>query len=92
MAICKKLSAHKKLVKPRAEIDWNPTIDYSKCNGCQICVHFCPKNVYAVTDQKPVVKSPTSCVLLCSRCMQKCPNKAIRFPDKADYVQYISYR
>ncbi len=92
MTLCQKIRAHKVLLKPRAEIDWNPTINYSKCNGCQICVEFCPKNVYEIEEGVPVVKRPTACVLLCSKCMRKCPNTAIQFPKKADYIGYIVYK
>ena len=33
-------------------------IDSDWCKGCEICVHFCPKNVLALSkDSKAIVKN-----------------------------------
>ncbi|MGM0366815.1 MAG: 4Fe-4S binding protein [Actinomycetota bacterium] len=31
---------------PRNEIDWFSAIDYQKCDGCGVCIEFCPNGVY----------------------------------------------
>jgi len=34
----------------RDKIDWNPTIDYAKCDFCMECTKFCPHQVFEVRE------------------------------------------
>ncbi len=67
---------------PRDQIQWYPTIDFSKCTGDQVCLQFCPHAVYRwdATANQPVVASPYNCVVACSHCVSICPPGAISFP------------
>ena len=79
------------LLKPRADIEWFPTIDAKSCTGCQLCVDFCFKRVFALTEGKASVAQPYECVVLCSGCIPKCPQQAISFPNREDFEQFVAY-
>ena len=94
MSLMKEINARRHFVKPREEIPWNPSIDNDKCNGCGVCMNFCPKKVF-ITDEitnKPEVMHPSECVFLCDGCVSKCKNVAISFPDKKFFVKYIYFK
>ncbi|MDZ7612265.1 MAG: ferredoxin family protein [Candidatus Moranbacteria bacterium] len=65
---------------PRSSIDWYPTIDKNKCITCLICVKFCKKGVFTVSENKPKVINPKNCVVGCRGCDAKCPVGAISHP------------
>ncbi len=77
----------------REQIEWYPTIDPEKCSGCGICFEFCPKGCFSmVSDENKVqVSAPYECVVLCNKCMSKCPQGAISFPNKEDFEKYVIY-
>lgn len=87
----KKIAPRKRFIVPREELAWNPTIDEEKCINCNICYNFCPKSVYEKGENTPVVANPTKCVYLCTGCVKHCPEGAISFPDKEEYVKFIEY-
>ena len=68
---------------PRENIPWFPTIDAGRCTGCGICLDFCPHGVYEKGDGSPavVVRYPFHCVVGCNNCEDRCPERAIAFPD-----------
>ncbi len=68
---------------PREEIEWHPTIDYSKCSSCETCVKFCKRGVYTF-DDKPIVTNPNRCVVTCTGCKSQCKEGAISFPSLID--------
>jgi NAD-dependent dihydropyrimidine dehydrogenase PreA subunit len=77
---------------PRNQIEWYPTIDYQKCQSCQVCLEFCPKGVFTRDDEgRVVVAHPYECVMLCSGCEIKCPQGAISFPDRKEFYKYVYY-
>ncbi len=58
-------------------------IDSEKCKGCELCIHFCPKNVIAIDDSKtngkgyhPAAPLNEGCVG-CLSCAMMCPDCAI---------------
>ncbi len=67
---------------PREEVPWFPTIMEELCDGCRICLDFCPFGVYEYDDKTNKVKvaNPYYCEVGCSICAVKCEPKAILFP------------
>jgi len=63
---------------------WSPTIDYSKCTNCTICLLACGNKVFSWSNSqnKVVVQVPTNCVLGCTSCLKLCPSEAIYFPEE----------
>ncbi|MEW6530225.1 MAG: ferredoxin family protein [Thermodesulfobacteriota bacterium] len=51
-------------------------IDREKCDGCGLCVDFCPVKVFAIVDSQPVVARPAACYD-CETCVDLCPKQAI---------------
>lgn len=61
------------------------TVIPERCKGCEFCVHFCPKNCLAMSEDftakgyhYPLVKRPKDCIG-CDRCTMVCPDFAIFF-------------
>jgi len=71
-----------KLDFPREEVEWYPRIDYDKCISCGSCLDFCPHDVYAIEEEKVVVKNPYNCVVGCQGCQKVCEQEAISFPSR----------
>jgi len=67
---------------PRNKIPWYPTIDYEKCVSCGKCVDYCKLGTYEFEQKdgknRPVVKNPNNCVVLCTGCDSICPYGAIK--------------
>lgn len=77
---------------PREKIDWNPRIDYDKCNYCMECEKFCPHNVFEVREgeeKKLIVKNPDNCVVFCRACGKTCGIDALSFPNKSETTKMI---
>ena len=75
---------------PRELIDWFPTINYTKCNGCGDCVKFCAHGVYEKQGDKIIVKNPKNCVVFCQACLKMCPVEgAMVFQPKKDVLKQI---
>ena len=70
---------------PREQIPWHPTVDESKCTGCQVCVAFCSHGTYEFDEEKSQAKvaHPNNCVVGCTGCESQCPAGAISFPPLA---------
>lgn len=68
----------------REEIAWYPTVDQTKCIGCELCFVTCGRLVYEVDHEakKALVAEPYKCMVGCSTCGNICPTNAISFPDK----------
>ncbi|MCD6334175.1 MAG: ferredoxin family protein [Candidatus Latescibacteria bacterium] len=87
----KRLRKKRRLTLPREEIPWYPAIEAAKCDGCGICLDFCPKTVFSLDPAggKVLVTAPYCCVVLCRGCERRCPNQAISFPDRKDFERYV---
>lgn len=68
---------------PREEIEWNPTVDQTKCIGCGMCFLSCGKKVfdYDKNTKKVTVSRPKECMVGCTSCSVWCVFDAITFPD-----------
>lgn len=69
---------------PREEIPWFPTIEEDLCNGCRVCLEFCPYSVFEWDDETETVTvaDPYNCYVGCSTCASKCKPGAIVFPPR----------
>jgi NAD-dependent dihydropyrimidine dehydrogenase PreA subunit len=58
-------------------------VDWSKCNGDEVCVSVCPVNVFEMqnlpdySDSKKSVPVRESDCILCMACVTQCPTQAI---------------
>lgn len=77
---------------PREKIPWCPRVDTDKCIGCGQCLEICPNNVFVLNERtgKMEVANPENCVVLCDKCAEFCPVKAISFPDKEATKRLLS--
>ena len=73
----------------RSLIHWNPTINKDLCSNCQVCYNFCKHHVYKIVDDQTIVQNPTGCIVLCNHCEPLCPNNAISFPTRKDFLKEI---
>ncbi len=95
------MAMKKRLLAPREEIAWYPTIDADLCNGCGACAEFCRPGVFAlgsaeenavvIKRPKMQVANPMNCLVLCTRCEPVCPSGAITLPDPADFERFVEY-
>lgn len=46
------------------------------CKGCAICVEFCPKHVFVMKDNLPVIVDLHACNR-CMLCEMRCPDFAL---------------
>jgi NAD-dependent dihydropyrimidine dehydrogenase PreA subunit len=89
----------KRLLAPREEIAWFPTIDVESCNGCGECADLCKPGVFELGPPDPSgilrprmrVVNPYNCIVLCTRCLPVCPSGAITLPGKEDFERYVEY-
>ncbi len=65
--------------RPRYDV----IVDTEQCDGCELCVHYCPKNVLIIgkgTNTRMIhyveVAHPNDCVG-CEQCERICPSVAI---------------
>jgi NAD-dependent dihydropyrimidine dehydrogenase PreA subunit len=91
--LMKEIASRRRFTQPRETIPWNPSVDPNTCDGCGVCVSFCPKGVFVQDDGAgiSVVVNPASCVFLCTGCVAQCPKGAISFPDRNDFLKYVYY-
>ncbi|NTU96191.1 MAG: ferredoxin family protein [Chlorobiaceae bacterium] len=89
----------KRLLAPREEIPWYPTIKPDLCNGCGDCKVLCKPGVFELGEPDPtgihrpklVVCHPWNCLVLCDRCVPICTSGAIVLPKKEDFEKYVEY-
>jgi NAD-dependent dihydropyrimidine dehydrogenase PreA subunit len=91
----------KRLLVPREEIAWFPTIDSGLCNGCGDCADLCRPGVFEPGLPDPdssvvrrpgmSVANPYNCLVLCTRCDSVCPSGAITLPLTQDFKHFVEY-
>jgi NAD-dependent dihydropyrimidine dehydrogenase PreA subunit len=66
----------------RGELDWFPTIDADRCDGCALCVLTCSNDVFrwVRSEGRPKVANPKKCMVGCTTCARVCPKDALTFP------------
>ena len=61
---------------------FNVEVNEKWCKHCGICVAFCPKKVYALSEKKKlVIQNPEVCIG-CKMCEYRCPDLAISITKK----------
>lgn len=74
-----------KFVKMRGEIFPVSSEDYfvvdSSCIECGTCTYVCPRGNWKLSQGKSITHGDCE---FCFACIQNCPQKAIRFPDRKD--------
>lgn len=93
------LKRKKRLLAPREEIPWFPTINPDLCNGCADCKVLCKPGVFEPGPPDPegihrpkfLVAHPYNCLVLCDRCVPICTSGAIKLPPKEDFEKYVEY-
>ena len=89
----------KRLLVPREDIPWYPTINPDLCNGCGDCKVLCKPGVFepgppdpaGIQRPKFVVAHPYKCLVLCDRCVAVCTSGGIMLPPKEDFEKYVEY-
>ncbi|NTV97771.1 MAG: ferredoxin family protein [Chlorobiaceae bacterium] len=89
----------KRLLAPREDIPWYPTINPDLCNGCADCKVLCKPGVFepgppdptGIHRPKYLVAHPYKCLVLCDRCVPICTSGAIRMPKKEDFEKFVEY-
>lgn len=89
----------KRLLAPREEIAWFPTIEPALCNGCGDCKILCKPGVFELGEPDPtgihrpklIVAQPYNCLVLCNRCVPICTSGAIKLPRKEDFERFVEY-
>jgi NAD-dependent dihydropyrimidine dehydrogenase PreA subunit len=91
----------RRLLVPREEIAWFPTMDATLCNGCEECADLCRPGVFklglpdpeqtVVKKPKMTVANPYNCQVLCTRCIPVCPSGAITLPSPGEFEKYVEY-
>jgi NAD-dependent dihydropyrimidine dehydrogenase PreA subunit len=91
----------KRLLVPREQIAWFPTIESEACNGCGECADFCRPGVFGLGDPeddaavvrrpKMQVANPLNCLVLCTRCEPVCPSGAITLPEPEAFGKYVEW-
>ncbi|MEW6113868.1 MAG: ferredoxin family protein [Thermodesulfobacteriota bacterium] len=51
-------------------------IDFEKCDGCGLCVDFCPVKVFTMVASRPAIADLDACYD-CRTCVDLCPKQAI---------------
>ncbi|NTU68332.1 MAG: ferredoxin family protein [Chlorobiaceae bacterium] len=89
----------KRLLAPREEIAWFPTIKPELCNGCGDCKVLCKPGVFELGEPDPtgihrpklVVANPYQCLVLCTHCVPICTSGAIIMPDPREFEKFVEY-
>jgi|UniRef100_Q3ATN2 NAD-dependent dihydropyrimidine dehydrogenase PreA subunit len=85
----------KRLLAPREEIPWFPTLDLLVCNGCADCIVYCKPGVFELDEKKGVkrpkvkITNPFKCLVLCTRCVPICTSGAIKLPNPKDFEHFV---
>ncbi|MEM2924178.1 MAG: 4Fe-4S binding protein [Methanocellales archaeon] len=65
-------------------------INKNFCKGCQICVHFCPRDVFKISNELNRLgyyfiypAAPEKCIH-CGICEKYCPDFAIKIKEKGE--------
>lgn len=93
------MNKRKRLLAPREEIPWFPTIKPELCNGCGDCKVLCKPGVFELGEPDPtgihrpklVVAHPYKCLVLCTRCVPICTSGAIIMPPKEEFEKFVEY-
>ncbi|WP_185805678.1 4Fe-4S dicluster domain-containing protein [Chlorobium phaeovibrioides] len=93
------LKRKKRLLVPREDIPWYPTINPDLCNGCGDCKVLCKPGVFELGPPDPtgvqrpklVVAHPYKCLVLCTRCVPICTSGAITLPPREEFEGFVEY-
>jgi 2-oxoglutarate ferredoxin oxidoreductase subunit delta len=72
------------LPPPSAEKKYEIIIDSEQCDGCELCLSFCPKDILEISEDKfnsrmlhyAIVAKPEDCAG-CGQCERLCPTVSL---------------
>jgi NAD-dependent dihydropyrimidine dehydrogenase PreA subunit len=91
------MKKRRRLLAPREEIAWYPTIKPELCNGCGDCKVLCKPGVFELGEPDPtgihrpklIVAHPYKCIVLCTRCVPICTSGGITLPNPKDFAKFV---
>jgi len=54
------------------------------CKSCMLCLHICPKDIFAVNDRGQVVVKDDDKCIGCRQCVEICPDFALEVESNGD--------
>lgn len=63
---------------------YSVTVNAKWCKSCGICVAYCPKRVFGLTEKKKLVIENEDGCIGCKTCARRCPDLAIAVGKKGE--------
>ena len=63
---------------------YSVSVNKKWCKNCGICVAYCPKQVFALTNKRRLVIEKEAACIGCKMCAYRCPDLAITIAGKGE--------